>query len=76
MWNNFVNAWWSLVFYPASDAPKFRKGMIAMIAICIATLLVTYLVYYLERREWAIRDRNTDKEQEVRSEVEDKKGED
>lgn len=52
MWNNVVNAWWSIVFYPASDAPKFHNGMIAMIAICVATLLATWLVYYLERREW------------------------
>ncbi|KAL4241411.1 MFS transporter superfamily protein [Abortiporus biennis] len=51
MWNNVINAWWPLVFYPATDAPKFTKGMWAMIGICIATLLVTYLVWYLERRE-------------------------
>jgi ACS family pantothenate transporter-like MFS transporter len=51
MWNNVVNAWWSIVFYPATDAPKFRKGMIAMLCICVATLGVTYLVSYLEQRE-------------------------
>ncbi|KAJ3776541.1 major facilitator superfamily domain-containing protein [Lentinula raphanica] len=51
MWNNVVNAWWSIVFYPATDAPKFTKGMIAMIVICVATLAVTALVWYLERRE-------------------------
>jgi len=51
MWNNVVNAWWTIVFYPATDAPKFHKGMIAMICVCVATLAVTYLVYYLERRE-------------------------
>ncbi|KAF8914067.1 MFS general substrate transporter [Gymnopilus junonius] len=52
MWNNAVNAWWSIVFYPATDAPKFRKGMIAMICICMATLVITWIVYTLERREW------------------------
>ncbi|KAH9938523.1 major facilitator superfamily domain-containing protein [Fomitopsis serialis] len=51
MWNNVVNAWWQLVFYPATDAPRFRKGMWAMIGIGLATLLVTFLVWYLERRE-------------------------
>ncbi|KAJ3992821.1 major facilitator superfamily domain-containing protein [Lentinula boryana] len=51
MWNNVVNAWWSIVFYPATDAPKFRKGMIAMIVICAATIAVTGLVWYLENRE-------------------------
>lgn len=51
MWNNVINAWWPLVFYPATDAPKFTKGMWAMIGICIATLGVTWLVYHLEKRE-------------------------
>jgi len=52
MWNNVVNAWWPLVLYPATDAPRFHKGMIAMIPTCAATLGVTWLVWYLERREW------------------------
>ncbi|KAG2751526.1 MFS general substrate transporter [Suillus brevipes Sb2] len=51
MWNNAVNAWWPLLFYPATDAPRFKKGMIAMICTCAATLGVTWLVWYLERRE-------------------------
>ncbi|KAH7924050.1 MFS general substrate transporter [Leucogyrophana mollusca] len=51
MWNNAVNAWWPLLFYPATDAPRFKKGMIAMICTCAATLAVTWLVWYLERRE-------------------------
>lgn len=50
MWNNVVNAWWQLVFYPATDAPRFRKGMWAMIGTGLATLLVTFLVWFLERR--------------------------
>ncbi|TFY74306.1 hypothetical protein EWM64_g9706 [Hericium alpestre] len=52
MWNNVVNAWWPLVLYPATDAPRFRKGMIAMICTCAATLGATWLVWYVERREW------------------------
>jgi len=51
MWNNAVNAWWPLLFYPATDAPRFKKGMIAMICTCAATLGVTWLVWYLERRD-------------------------
>ncbi|KAI0736136.1 MFS general substrate transporter [Fomitopsis betulina] len=51
MWNNVVNAWWQLVFYPATDAPRFRKGMWAMIGTGLATLLVTFLVWFFERRE-------------------------
>ncbi|EIN10585.1 MFS pantothenate transporter [Punctularia strigosozonata HHB-11173 SS5] len=54
MWNNVINAWWQRVFYAATDAPRFRKGMIAMIAVSAATLLITWLVWYLERRETRI----------------------
>ncbi|KAF9055086.1 MFS general substrate transporter [Hymenopellis radicata] len=56
MWNNVINAWWSLVFYPATDAPKFHKGMIAMICASVATLGVTWLVWYLEKRENRMKD--------------------
>ncbi|KAF8814904.1 hypothetical protein BYT27DRAFT_6950798 [Phlegmacium glaucopus] len=31
-------AWWSIVFYPATDAPWVPQGMIAMLCICVATL--------------------------------------
>ncbi|KAF9815561.1 hypothetical protein IEO21_04561 [Rhodonia placenta] len=51
MWNNAVNAWWPLIFYPATDAPKFRKGMWAMIGTGVATLMVTFFVWYMEQRE-------------------------
>lgn len=50
-----VNAWWPLVFYPATDAPRFHKGMIAMICVAVATLAVTWLVRSLERREWRLK---------------------
>lgn len=55
MWNNVVNAWWPLIFYPATDAPKFHNGMIAMICICGATLAITWGVWYMERREWRLK---------------------
>ncbi|TFK99065.1 MFS general substrate transporter [Pterulicium gracile] len=51
MWNNVINAWWPLVFYPATDAPDFQAGMIALICVSVATVAVTYLVLWLERRE-------------------------
>lgn len=57
MWNNVVNAWWPLLFYPATDAPKFRNGMIAMICVSVATLGITWLVRYLERREWRLQEK-------------------
>ncbi|RDA90696.1 hypothetical protein CP533_4959 [Ophiocordyceps camponoti-saundersi (nom. inval.)] len=39
--SNAVNAWWSLVFYGASTAPWFTRGMWAMLACCIALSLWT-----------------------------------
>ena len=66
MWNNAVNAWWPLVFYPATDAPRFHKGMITMICTCAATLGVTWLVWYLERREWRIKAIQKQSDQEER----------
>ncbi|KAL0070888.1 hypothetical protein AAF712_002109 [Marasmius tenuissimus] len=51
MWNNVVNAWWPLVFYRASDAPRFAKGMIALICVSVATLAITWGVWWMERKE-------------------------
>ncbi|EKM59412.1 uncharacterized protein PHACADRAFT_205619 [Phanerochaete carnosa HHB-10118-sp] len=65
MWNNVINAWWPLVFYPATDAPRFTKGMWAMIGTAIATLLVTAIVYYLEQREKRVKHRRDDREEIV-----------
>ncbi|KAF8517887.1 MFS general substrate transporter [Hysterangium stoloniferum] len=51
MWNNVINVWWSIVFYPATDAPHFTKGMYAMIGACVTTLIVTFGVRWLENRD-------------------------
>ena len=37
MGSNAINAWWSIVFYGASFAPYFTRGMWAMIAVSIAS---------------------------------------
>ncbi|KZT12858.1 MFS general substrate transporter [Laetiporus sulphureus 93-53] len=63
MWNNAINAWWPLIFYPATDAPRFHKGMWAMIGTGLATLLVTFFVWYMERREKRMRAEQRDGEQ-------------
>ncbi|KAG6038965.1 hypothetical protein E4U41_003420 [Claviceps citrina] len=39
--NNVINAWWSVVFYGASMAPWFVRGMWAMIAVSVALILWT-----------------------------------
>ncbi|KAF3016467.1 hypothetical protein E8E14_008733 [Neopestalotiopsis sp. 37M] len=49
--SNVFNAWWSLVFYGASTAPWFTRGMWAMIACSIALAIWTAGLSYLTRRE-------------------------
>jgi ACS family pantothenate transporter-like MFS transporter len=51
MWNNVINAWWSIVFYPATDAPHFTKGMIALISVSVATLVITFIVLWFANKE-------------------------
>lgn len=46
-----VNAWWSIVFYSASDAPDFTKGMWAMIGCSIALMLWCAGLLYMSVRE-------------------------
>ncbi|KAF6832494.1 hypothetical protein CPLU01_06177 [Colletotrichum plurivorum] len=52
---NCFQAWWLLIFYRADDAPEFRKGMIAMIAVGAAMAIwVSVLLYadkHLSRKE-------------------------
>ncbi|KAG9503109.1 hypothetical protein J7337_005947 [Fusarium musae] len=44
--SNTINAWWSIVFYGASMAPWFIRGMWAMIAVSIAMIIwCTALTY-------------------------------
>ncbi|KAJ9293536.1 hypothetical protein DTO271G3_7801 [Paecilomyces variotii] len=51
MGNNAVNAWWSILFYSAEFAPKFTKGMWAMIGCSIALAIWTSVVLYMSVRE-------------------------
>ncbi|KAI1457188.1 MFS general substrate transporter [Annulohypoxylon moriforme] len=44
--SNAVNAWWSIIFYGASMAPWFNKGMWAMIAVSILLILWTAVLSY------------------------------
>ncbi|KAJ0423036.1 major facilitator superfamily domain-containing protein [Aspergillus carlsbadensis] len=54
MGSNAVNAWWSILFYSANFAPRFTRGMWAMIACSIAlagwTVGITYMTVREERR--------------------------
>lgn len=51
MFSNAVNAWWSLLFYVASDVPKFRKGCYAMLGTTIASAILVAIMRYLQIRE-------------------------
>jgi len=59
--NNAINAWWSIVFYSADDAPWFRNGMWAMIAMSIALIVwaagLTYVVWKDEKSDTVLRGR-------------------
>ncbi|KAN0120049.1 pantothenate transporter-like protein [Hyaloscypha variabilis] len=45
--SNAVNAWWSILFYSANFAPKFTKGMWAMIGTSIALVIWTGGLLYM-----------------------------
>ncbi|KAI1293084.1 major facilitator superfamily domain-containing protein [Xylaria venustula] len=50
--SNVINAWWTIVFYGASMAPWFTRGMWAMIAVSIVLVIWTGgLSYFTARHE-------------------------
>ncbi|PLB34747.1 putative MFS pantothenate transporter [Aspergillus candidus] len=49
--NNAINAWWSVVFYSADLAPRFTRGMWAMIGCSIALALWTTAILVQTVRE-------------------------
>ncbi|OJJ03086.1 hypothetical protein ASPVEDRAFT_42606 [Aspergillus versicolor CBS 583.65] len=51
MGSNAVNAWWIILFYSADFAPRFTRGMWAMIACSIALALWTAGITALTVRE-------------------------
>ncbi|EJD48705.1 MFS general substrate transporter [Auricularia subglabra TFB-10046 SS5] len=46
MGSNIFNAWWSIVFYSADFAPRFTRGMWAMIGCSIALAIWTTVLLY------------------------------
>ncbi|BCS29596.1 uncharacterized protein APUU_71166A [Aspergillus puulaauensis] len=51
MGSNAVNAWWTILFYSADFAPRFTKGMWAMIACSVALALWTAGITAMTVRE-------------------------
>ncbi|EKD16701.1 uncharacterized protein L3040_001442 [Drepanopeziza brunnea f. sp. 'multigermtubi'] len=48
--SNAVNAWWSLVFYSANFAPRFTRGMWAMIGVSVAMAIWTTGLLHMTTR--------------------------
>lgn len=51
MFSNAVNAWWLLLFYGASTAPRFTNGLYAMLATACASIVVVCVLRFLQIRE-------------------------
>ncbi|KAE8155167.1 major facilitator superfamily domain-containing protein [Aspergillus avenaceus] len=51
MGNNAVNAWWSILFYSANLAPRFTRGMWAMVGCSVALVLWTTGIVWKTSRE-------------------------
>ncbi|GKT96878.1 major facilitator superfamily transporter [Colletotrichum tofieldiae] len=47
---NCFQAWWPLIFFRADDAPEFRKGMVAMIAVGSAMMIWVTVLIFMDRR--------------------------
>lgn len=72
MGSNAINAWWSIVFYSADQAPYFTRGMYAMIAVSIAMAFWTGALVWVHVRTEKRRElvgttaHFTTKEQDIR----------
>ncbi|GMG55489.1 unnamed protein product [Ambrosiozyma monospora] len=51
MFSSVVNSWWSIVFYKATDVPKWRKGCFAMFGTCFATLFIAGTLRFLQLKD-------------------------
>ncbi|CAE6507290.1 unnamed protein product [Rhizoctonia solani] len=50
LWSNAVTAWWILLFWPVSSAPRYRRGMISTIPIAIFSMLIGWGTHVLDQR--------------------------
>jgi len=41
MMSNAFNAWWPIVFFPANEAPRWRKGLISIIVLAPIMVIIT-----------------------------------
>ncbi|KAG9081195.1 hypothetical protein FRC06_005738 [Ceratobasidium sp. 370] len=50
LWSNAFTAWWILLIWPVSSAPRYRRGMISTIPISITSTLLGWVIQVLHRR--------------------------
>ncbi|SCU96030.1 LAFA_0G03862g1_1 [Lachancea sp. 'fantastica'] len=51
MFSGAVNAWWSLLFYSATMAPRYERGCYALIGTAIGSIVLAALIRWLQRRD-------------------------
>ncbi|KAJ6623551.1 major facilitator superfamily domain-containing protein [Mycena sp. CBHHK59/15] len=51
MMSNAFNAWWSIVFFSANEAPRWRKGMISIIVLVPVMVILTVVTRILQHRD-------------------------
>lgn len=67
MFSSAINAWWLILFYGASTAPKFKKGCYAMFATATTSAVVILGIRYLQLRETSQTESETTDEEEQHS---------
>ncbi|KAJ7905611.1 MFS general substrate transporter [Mycena olivaceomarginata] len=51
MMSNAFNAWWPIVFFPANEAPRWRKGMISIVVLVPVLVILTIGTRALQLRD-------------------------
>ncbi|BGP12595.1 hypothetical protein JCM10213v2_000512 [Rhodosporidiobolus nylandii] len=51
MASNAVNAWWSILFFPADHAPTWKRGMISIIVLVPVMVVLTSVARCLQLRD-------------------------
>ncbi|KAJ7343385.1 major facilitator superfamily domain-containing protein, partial [Mycena albidolilacea] len=51
MMSNAFNAWWPIVFFPANEAPRWRKGMISIVVLVPVLVILTIGTRVLQLRD-------------------------
>ncbi|CAE7137852.1 unnamed protein product [Rhizoctonia solani] len=50
LWSNAVGAWWVLVIWPVTSAPKFRRGIISTVPVALLSVAVAWGTHVLDQR--------------------------